>query len=390
MMSKLLLKESRTLIALFTSIFVSILSVHGNNNPAIDFKVNSEKIDSINLNQSSKLEKVDIVDLNESFEIGDTVVGVENKEDTIMSPESGEPVKVPLVTQGILDLEAIKSDKLELLIPAPRPRIEPAFKFAKARHVANGVAMRNRTSGTIHLRGVPNGRRVISALLYWNVLDNAFIGSNTFPVLFNGNRVNGTKTADSPDPCWSGVIGSHSYVANVTQFVDGSGHPNQDYEVVLQFDELTSTTGQNPWDPVEFQDVRAEGAGLIVVYEDPFSGPLYIYDDLSNSMFFSNATFNLGHNLHRRSALFTMFGADGQRGFGHNNLLTNEMTFFNLAQIAGNPVTNSDWDGSDGWPLPQLWDTHTHIVSLFGNTSTVRYQTGGDCLVPVAFVIDVN
>ena len=378
-MFKHLSKTSRISAALFISIAVSILSTFGQTDPSVEFNVNSEKIELFNLTQTSKLEKVDLIDVSESFEIDSTEVGVPINEDTIMLPDLGEPVAVPLITQGVVDLEAMESDKLSLFIPKFRPHIEPAFKFERARHVANGVAMRNRTSGTIHLRGVPNGRRVISALLYWNVLDNAFIGSNTFPVLFNGNRVNGTKTADNPDPCWFGVIGSHSYVANVTQFVDGSGHPNQDYEVVLQFDELTSTTGQNPWSPVEFQDVRAEGAGLIVVYEDSFSGPLYIYDNLSNSMFFSNATFNLSHNVHRASALFTMFGVDGQRGFGHNNIVTNERTFFNLAQIAGNPVTNSDWDGSDGWPLPQLWDTHTHIVTLLGNTSTVRYQAGGDC-----------
>ena len=389
-MCKYLLAISRTLAVLFISAAVSIFTTFGQNNPSFDLKLSSEKIDSFSLTQSTKLEEVDFVDVSESFEIDSTEISVPTNEDTIMSPELGEPVSVPVVTQGVLDLEAIKPDKLELLTPPARGRIEPSYKIAKARHVANGVAMRNRTSGTIHLRGVPNGRRVISALLYWNVLDNAFFGSNTFPVLFNGNRVTGIKTADSPDPCWFGVIGSHSYVANVTQFVNASGHPNQDYDVVIQFDELTSTTGQNPWSPVEFQDVRVEGAGLIVIYEDPFSGPVYVYDDLSNSMFFSNATFGLGHDLHRGTALFTMFGADGQRGSGHNNFVTNERTFFNLGQIAGNPVTNSDWDGSDGWPLPQLWDTHTHLVSLVLNTATVQYQAGGDCLVPVAFVIDVN
>jgi hypothetical protein len=40
--------------------------------------------------------------------------------------------------------------------------------------------------------------------------------------------------------------------------------------------------------------------------------------------------------------------------------------------------------------LPQLWDTHTHIVKLNGSLSSVRYQASGDCLVPVAFVIDAD
>ena len=38
----------------------------------------------------------------------------------------------------------------------------------------------------------------------------------------------------------------------------------------------------------------------------------------------------------------------------------------------------------------QLWDTHTHDVKLNGSVSSVRYQASGDCLVPVAFVIDAD
>ncbi len=280
---------------------------------------------------------------------------------------------------------------------APRPvsraveaQVEPNHKFAFADHVANGIAMRNRTSGTIHLRGIPIRSKPLSALLYFNFSDGNREGKDTTPVLFNGNVVNARKTADHNDPCW-GLSGSHSYVANVTNFMPLGGTLNQDYDVVLPFDANTSTTGQNPWSPVESQKVRMQGATLIVVYRNQNStGELYIYDALSNSMFFSSATFALVHGNLNASGLFTMVGADGQRGSGHNNFASNELTFFNGGQIAGPPVASSDWDGSDGWPLVQLWDTHTHQVILKGDTSKVRYQTNGDCLVPVAFVIDAN
>jgi len=273
-------------------------------------------------------------------------------------------------------------------------KIKPSFEFDGADHVANGVALRNRTSGTIHLRGVPVGSKVLQALLYWNFSDRNKEGLDTFPVLFNGNLLNGKKTADSADPCW-GMAGSHSYVADATQYVNTGGHPNQDYEVVLLFDSSTSTTGQNPWSPWELQDVRTQGATLIVIYENRDTrGPLFVYDDLNNSMFYSYAQFQLLYPYAPLSthALFTMVGADGQLGFGHNTFLSNELTFFNGIRIAGCPVTNSDWDGSDGWPLVQLWDTHTHIVTLNSGTSssTVEYKAYGDCLVPVAFVIDAK
>ncbi len=310
--------------------------------------------------------------------------------DVIKLPRSDKRLTVPLLAPGIVDLRKIDVNDFKLFEPTVPTRIGPTYRFEHARHVTNGVAMRNRTDGTIHLRGVPARRKVLAALLYWNFLDDEEVGTNRFPVLFNGNKVNGVKRADSPDPCWSNVDASHTYVANVTKYVPTT-NPNQDYEVVLFFDDLTSTTGQNPWASPEFQDVRTEGASLIVVYEDLRSGPVNIYDRLNDSMILGNATFRLVHTaVDNRPAWFSMLGADGQRGFGHNNSAGNELTFFNGTQIAGPPVTNSDWDGSDGWPMPQLWDTHTHKVRVDGRISTVRYQAGGDCLIPVAFVIDAN
>jgi hypothetical protein len=73
--------------------------------------------------------------------------------------------------------------------------------FTSSQHVANGVALRNRVSGTIHLRGVPAGRSVRAAYLYWNFSDASAVGAATAPALFNGNAVSGTKTADNTDPC---------------------------------------------------------------------------------------------------------------------------------------------------------------------------------------------
>jgi hypothetical protein len=169
------------------------------------------------------------------------------------------------------------------------------------------------------------------------------------------------------------------------------GHFNQDYQVVLQFDAETSTSGQNPWAPIEAEKVRVEGATLVIVYRNQdTTGPLFVYDALNNSMFSATAQFDLLHPNLAATGRFTMVGADGQRGAGHDNGASNELTFFDGNQIAGPPVASSDWDGSAGWPLPQLWDTHTHNVRLNGGVSSVRYQSSGDCLVPVAFVIDAD
>jgi hypothetical protein len=95
---------------------------------------------------------------------------------------------------------------------------------------------------------------------------------------------------------------------------------------------------------------------LVVVYRTKdTTGPLFVYDALNNSMISGTVQFDLLHPNLANAGRFTMVGADGQRGFGHDNSVSNELTFFDGNQIARPPIASSDWDGSDGWPLPQLW-----------------------------------
>ena len=90
------------------------------------------------------------------------------------------------------------------------------------------------------------------------------------------------------------MAGNHSYVADVTQLVPIGGHLNQDYQVVIQFDAETTTTGENPWPLDPNQKVRVEGASLIVVYRtQDTTGPVFLYDALNNSMFAVTAQFDL-------------------------------------------------------------------------------------------------
>ena len=125
-------------------------------------------------------------------------------------------------------------------------------------------------------------------------------------------------------------------------------------------------------------------------------GTVYIYDAFNNSMFSSVGDFSLIHGVEEGPALFTMTGADGQRGSGYDNSLADETSFFNGTQIAGpgaeavGGLSASDWNGMAGWPLNQLWDVQTHIVDVEGAISTVNYNAQGDCLVPAAMVLDIH
>ena len=268
--------------------------------------------------------------------------------------------------------------------------ISPFITFSNSSHVANGVALRNRTSGTIHLRGVPISSPVVKAFLYWNYSDMVAIGATTSPALFNGNLIIGNKTADNRDPCWN-MTGNHTYRSDVTPWVLSSpGHPNQDYQVVIGFNSKTSTTGQNPWSPWEAQKQRLEGATLVVVYEG--SGKVSIYDKLNGTtMFGGTGTFNLVFSPSSSWGLFTVTGADGQR----QGVYGNTDTFFNGNLILDNWGSNpgypaNDWNGNTGAPFPQLWDVHTHWLPFLipGVNQQVSFNVANDCVVPVAFVLD--
>jgi hypothetical protein len=287
-----------------------------------------------------------------------------------------DPQRSPALFERFKDRMDIKFDQLR-----------PILEVRDVSHVASGAALRDRARGFIQLRGVPSKSSVVRSLLVWNFSDQERKGSDSAPVLFDGNLVVGKKTADNTDPCWL-RDGNHSYLADVTDYTNQRGGPNQDYEVILPFNEKTSTAGENPWAATNSPAVLLEGATLIVIYKnEKTTGALYVFAPPGDNMFSSTATYFFptpGFG----TGLFTMVGADGQRGSGHDNGASNELTFFDGNQIAGPAVAASDWDGSDGLTLPQLWDTHTHQVKLSNNPSKVDYDVKFDCVVPVAFVLD--
>ena len=267
--------------------------------------------------------------------------------------------------------------------------LRPLYKAERVAHVANGVALRDRVRGFVHARGVPANSEIVASFLLWNFSDDQREGAQQSVVLFDGNVVPGRKTADNTDPCW-GRAGNHSYIANVTAFTNRTGGANQEYEVTMPFTARTSSGGGNPWGGAARSDVFFEGASLVIIYRnDNTTGGLYLFAPPGDNMFFNSATYLLPSPGQGRGQL-TMVGADGQRGFGHDNFASNELTFFDGSQIAGPSVAASDWDGSDGLTLPQLWDTHTHLVTLSGGVSKLTYDAGSDCLVPVGFVLDAD
>src|SRR5262249_36002048 len=154
---------------------------------------------------------------------------------------------------------------------------------------------------------------------------------------------------------------------------------------------LTGTTIEPAWD----------GASLVETYSNSSttSGKEAIFDKLAGASN-SNAgihnfavRMNTGKTVFSGAGLFTQIGSDVQDGDSVSPELpggalgTDELDEFNGIVFVGPGgfYPQSDWDGSNGWPLPQLWDTHTLDVDFNGtavNTDTTFVQA--DCIAPVA------
>jgi hypothetical protein len=276
--------------------------------------------------------------------------------------------------------------------------ISPSFLYTGVNHVANGVALRNSCSGTIALRGIPAGSTLKSAYLYWNYMNDLATGATSDTEEFNGVKVTGTKVADQPDLCW-GTSGDHSYRAEVTPVASGG---NYTFTAL----NCSDKSGQNPWVPVETGaaiEPAWEGATLVETYSNSntTSDKVAIFDNLKGASNSNAAIQNFavemdtGTTKFTGDGLFTQINADGQVGFSfsiycaEDELCTDEEDYFNDTELTGPGAIypQSDWDGSNGWPLPQLWDTHTLDVEFNGtSTNTDTTYVTDDCIAPVAYV----
>lgn len=278
--------------------------------------------------------------------------------------------------------------------------INPTFTFSNAGYGTGGVGMRNQQVGSIVINGV--NAPVQAAYVYWAVIsfgaatrpEGTILISRRGPVL-NTAAVTlfGTVVGTGIPPCWPGDTITVFRAAVPLTVATGNG----DYEVRFRNNVFGSVAGEDPW--VNATDPLLEGVSLVIVgsggstvgiYDVGLAGNTFLGDNLSYTLVApATPTF---------SALWDNIGADGQVGASRNASfgVSGETTFINGAQVSG-PGANyadSDWDGSSGLPLPQLWDDTGHDIS-FTITPTapvfaVQFNAGGDCLTPVANVLEAR
>jgi hypothetical protein len=298
----------------------------------------------------------------------------------------------------------------------PQSTYAPTFTFSNASYGTGGVALRNRSQGYIQISGVTGPTQ--AAYLYWAVLlyepttiqlkEVAKVqlqreyptGAGSATTVLNGTLLN-----VGGDPCW-GSTGVWVYRAVVpTSLATGNGS----YKLVIPPAGAGLTDGEDPWDGNTVFPLW-DGASLVIVGTgsanvgviDGQAGTTFGGSTLSNS-YTLPATVIVG------VVLLDNIGYDGQIGNsrtivnGPGYSSTNETTNVTgepstiSVLVAGNPggeTGDSDWDGSSGWPLPQLWDDTGHDISdafATGDTSfLVSYTTTWDCIGTVAAVISVQ
>lgn len=304
-----------------------------------------------------------------------------------------------------------------------------ALVFPGTRVAANGMSLRQCTSGAINLVGVPPGSVIVRAYLYWQWIslpapvpglqDALWIqhtprvvpnpaGGLAMPARFRPVRVAGTLVGSGPDPCWLGGA-NFTYRADVTRIVSGGAT----YQLWLPAGAAPAADWTDPFSQFSFPPgPYCEGASLVVVYASPSEPPgtTLIYDTgLAGTMFVTTPgiSYNLtGFTAPGSESRWINIGGDGQTGAGYGDVfsLGLEMTVFQGLALAGGgagaPIfsfyNDSDWNGSANKPVGQLWDTSGHEVSAVlpaGSTAasvTVFDPTGSpfaDCLVPAANVL---
>ena len=286
--------------------------------------------------------------------------------------------------------------------------IKPSNVYTKAGYGTGGVALRNRRTGNVGISGVVAPAK--AAFIYWAVITNGAPGKadksievqRLYPTPASTvTTVAGTVIGTGSTPCWPGNTITVFRASIPLTLATGNGS----YQVTLLSGAAATTNGADPW--LTAADPLFEGASIVIVGAG--SGTVAIYDTgLAGNTFISlpglTYTLALPSAAPGTQTLFDNIGADGQFGSSRSAALglADEVTTINSVHIAGpgSGYVDSDWNGSSGLPLPQLWDDTGHDITAAtpkGKTSlsvSIESSTSSapsyDCLTTVANVVEIR
>ncbi len=237
-------------------------------------------------------------------------------------------------------------------------------------HVAAGTGLRNSGWGTVQLRGAPPHAAAVAAWLYWGVIAQSGSSPASDQVVLNGVELAGEPIEPAIEPCWADGALLRAYRVPVLDHLKTG--INGDYRVYVPFS--SATGGHDPWQGPPVPPPYVEGASLVVAYahrDVPRAARFYLHDGAALLIDELQVDHVLDPPLPAaRELRHTRLGADGQRQIGFTPTAS-FLTTLSGDQIApkvirgpGSTVDpNSDWQGTDGGPINQLWDTQVTRVA---------------------------
>ncbi len=278
--------------------------------------------------------------------------------------------------------------------------------YTSAQYASGGVGLRNRGTGGISITG--SITPIKAAFLYWAVIttdapktaDTQMKIQRLSPTPASAvTTVTGTLIGKGASPCWTGNTISVFRASVPTTLASGNGF----YQVTLLPGAGGSTAGGDPWVGTQVLPLF-EGASLVIVGTGTSGSTVVIFDSgLAGATFHGNPgisyTLTLPVATTGKLTLFDSIGADGQEGASRlaNSGYADESTYINGVYVAGpfSLFNDSDWNGSSGKPIPQLWDDvgHNITTSTPSGTKTLSIsianegESSYDCMTPVANVV---
>ncbi|HEY2858447.1 MAG TPA: hypothetical protein VGJ21_08530 [Terracidiphilus sp.] len=287
--------------------------------------------------------------------------------------------------------------------------LKPTTVVKGASYATGGVALRNRNAGNIGVSGLVGAPRV--TYLYWAVITltappaavAALQIERLDPVPVSAVTViKGVVVGTGPAPCW-GPQGSiitvfRGVVPAAVSTGDGS------YQITIMPGGASLVNGADPWKAPNARPLW-EGASLVMIGQG--TGTVSVFDmGLAGHTFAPNPNpFNYILALpvvpSGKRMLLDNIGADGQHPTTTSRdaalSISDEATSINGVPVAGpgSDYVDSDWNGSSGLPLPELWDDTGHDITQVnpngGNTLDVVIKSAlapADCLTPVANIVE--
>ncbi|MBV8056978.1 MAG: hypothetical protein JO071_17285 [Deltaproteobacteria bacterium] len=292
-------------------------------------------------------------------------------------------------------------------------KIRPEISFeiiTNAQYAAAGTGLRNRDTGTINISGfVPPLQK---AILYWGVLcpTSSACGSSIFlqrefPSQNSFQEFTGILIGTGSDMCWASDHAEYYKAELPASFAPPSGDGGE-YVVGIPSSEQGITDFSDPWKSADASLPQWEGASLVLVGTG--TSTINIMDvGLAGAPFVSlpvppfTYSVTLFGTPSGGPVTWSSINADGQVGSSTTPIANefDEQVTINGTQVSGPSTgpatwdTDSDFNGNDTSPLPQLWDTRTHDISrvslgsppaLSVSVTSLSMAPAFDCIETVA------